>query len=566
LVRFRVQETRPNLDRGLNCRLAWEREEDEMAALEYRILTKILETGNLQEAIHLGLKKDHFAGSEAKGIWAYINQYWHSPLTNHTLPSVGKVRTRWPSFMPTANTLDEYETLDGLIKGLKVSKFENDARGLAQAFQELVEEDPDNAMNIMLERMRDLEMQRQGKEERYTGLTEIASLSKEQYAGAKTGAIYGIPWPWKCLTEDTLGKRDGDFIILYGRMKSLKTWIALYCAVYDFMVNNCRVLFWSREMSERKLAMRTGSILANVDYQMFKSGILPPRMEQQANKIFDDILSRNAAKEDMRHGAERGVRDLLLLCGRDAPTKLDGLKNWVDRFRPSVIYMDSFYHMDSERSENLSERWKRVAALAEDIKGYAEDIGLPIVAVHQANRMGDKTYGNTLADMADADVIAREADLIIRCLKKPGTGQGLHEDDYEVEYDKIKRAPRRVKPRPVYDGRPKLDLRPGDPVLSMDWLAKRLEEREGTPRAYADIAMVLGGNREGVLNAFTLRVIPGYKFELLDDRPSMKEISKWVKEDDKSEDDAKPAKSNVQTQPSAYMEQISNAIRPSVKK
>ena len=537
-----------------------------MAALEHRILTKILESGTLQDAIHKGLKKEHFTGAEARGIWEYISQFWHSPGTIRTLPTIGRVRMRWPSFVPTANSPDEYEGLEQLINELKMSKFDNDARGLAQFFQELVIENPENALKIMRQRVQDLEMERSGESVEYTSLSDIASLSKEQYAGARSGSIYGVAWPWKCLTEDTLGKRDGDFVVFYGRMKSMKTWILLYCAAYDFMVNNCRVLVWSREMSERKFAMRMGSLLANVDYQMFKAGLLPPRLEQQATRIFDGLLTREAAKEDMSYGADRGTRDLLLLCGRDAPVKLDGLKAWVSRFRPNVIYMDSFYHMDSERSEDLSERWKRVAALAEDIKGYAEDIGLPIVAVHQANRMGDKTYGNTLADMADADVIARESDLIIRVLKKPGTGAGLHEEDYEVEYDKIKRAPRRVQPRPAYDGRPQLDLPPGDPRLSMDWLADRLTEREGQGRAYADIALVLGGNREGVLNAFTLRVIPGYKFELLDDRPSMKDIEKWVKDDEKGDDDTRPKKSNVKVATSEYAAQISASMKATVKK
>ena len=90
-----------------------------MAALEYRILTKILESGNLQEAIHRGLRKEHFSGAEARGIWEYINQHWHNPATARTLPTVGRVRMRWPAFMPTANSPEEYENLERLIIELK---------------------------------------------------------------------------------------------------------------------------------------------------------------------------------------------------------------------------------------------------------------------------------------------------------------------------------------------------------------------------------------------------------------------------------------------------------------
>jgi hypothetical protein len=213
------------------------------------------------------------------------------------------------------------------------------------------------------------------------------------------------------------------------------------------------------------------------------------------------------------------------------------LNQWVEKFQPDVLYLDSFYHIDSDRSEGMTERWKRIAALAEDVKNYAEEKNLPIVAVHQANRLGEKTYGNTLADMADADVIAREADLIIRIVKKPGSVD-LHEDDYEVEFDRLLRNRYRVRPR-VPPGAPTISLPDDDPRLRMDKVMDRITSRsdQNQARVGAELACVLGGNREGVLNAFTIRAIPGYNFDLIDDRPSMKDIQKWVKEDDKSEDD-----------------------------
>jgi hypothetical protein len=534
-----------------------------MAALEYRILTKILESGTLAEANRMYLKEDHFSDHDARQIWKYILGYWFNPTTARTLPTLSRVRTRFPAFMPTANPADDVD-LPALISELKMRRFEGDARAMSDYFRDLVEEDPQNAVRVMKSALSELSLRVEGVGDRCTGLHDIVRMAREQYDGAQSGIIYGIPWPWQCLTDDTLGKRGGDFTVFYGRMKSMKTWVMLYCAIFDFLVNNRRVLIWSREMSERKLTLRAASVLAKVDYQMFKSGLLPPRVEERTFHILESLLTRDP-HEDMSYGASRGIRDLLLLCGRDAPKSLAELNQWVEKFQPDILYLDSFYHMDSDRSEGMSERWKRIAALAEDVKNYAEEHNLPIVAVHQANRLGEKTYGNTLADMADADVIAREADLIIRIVKKPGSVE-LHEEDYEVEFERLMRNRFRVAPRIPY-GAPRIELPYDDPRLRMDKVIERIASRtdQNQARVGAELACVLGGNREGVLNAFTIRAIPGYNFELIDDRPSMKDIQKWVKEDDKAsdEDEAKPKKVNVK--PKVTVEDYSKAVHDAMK-
>ena len=521
-----------------------------MAAIEAQVLTRLLNGGveAFLEAQRSGLKEHHFKDPEKREIFKFINQFWHHPATAKTLPTVSRIRKRWPSFLPTAEGPGiDGRTPDEIFKGhiseLKLAAFESDMRGMAEFLTELIDEDPASALTTIKNAIYEIESRLESRSDQGMGLREIAELAKTQYEGAQSGAIYGIPWPWKCLTDDTLGKRKGDFIVLYGRMKSMKTWILLYCAAFDFLVNKRRVLVWSREMSKEKLGLRMATLLAKVDYQLFKAGILPPRLQERVFRTLAE-LGKQKTKEDMREGAEKGLKDIILLAGREAPRSLDDLRNWVKEFAPDIIYLDSFYHMDSVRSVSVTQRWQRVAALAEDVKAFAEDEGIPIVAVHQANRSGEKTYGNTLADVADADVIAREADLIIRVLVHPRLVE-LREDDYELEYERIIRDQRKAIARPrIPRGAPiintgKADLRALD-QQTLEKLGEKLNSEQG--RIGAEMALVMGGNREGTLPAFTLRVIPGYCFEILSDNPSMKDISTWVKEDNEREENAAPRK------------------------
>jgi hypothetical protein len=499
-----------------------------MAALEDRVLTKVLSSRSLDTALRRGLTEDHFLNHESKAIFRFLKQHWYNPSTYGELPTVERVKQRWPAFTLTANNLEQEGGESTLIDELKMKFFESNVWEMADFFKSLVEEDPKNALVVLKRRILELE-ERLNTEKVYSGasIQDVLTMAKEHYEGAQTGAIYGVPWPWPCLTEDTLGKRGGDFVVFYGRMKSMKTWLLLYCAAHDFLNNKQRVLVWSKEMSRMKLGLRMATLLAQVDYQLFKKGLLPPKMRDKCFNVLESLIM-GQPKHDLRRGLDTGLRDLVLMGGRDAPKTLDELKAVIDIFQPHVVYLDSFYHLDTERSEKHSVRWQRVAAVAEDIKSYAEDNHLPIVAVHQANRLGEKTYGNTLADLADADVIGREADLIIRVLKPPGAPKELYEEDYEEEVAKIMKTP---APAPKVTARrlPRIRLAPNPLEEKM---MERIAENAGQRRVGGELALVLGGNREGVLEAFTIKAIPSYNFSIISDRPDMNRIKEWVKVDD----------------------------------
>lgn len=160
---------------------------------------------------------------------------------------------------------------------------------------------------------------------------------------------------------------------------------------------------------------------------------------------------------------------------------------------------------------------------------------------------GEKTYGNTLADLADADVIAREADLIIRVLKSPEY-KDLYEEDYEEEFVRLLRDAKMA----TGPGRRRL------PCIQMskeegarrgaghERLMGRLREEAGIKRVGGELALVPGGNRDGTLVAFTIKAVPSYNFNLIDDKPDMKHIKEWMKIDEKEDGDTPVKKDRVQ--------------------
>lgn len=503
-----------------------------MASLEHRILSKVLHCGDLGDAVKAGLSEKQFKDAEARQIWRYLREHWHAPATIKTLPSVRAIQSRWPAFKMIGIVRgadeddDEDAQLRALIHDLKLTTLETDARSIAAYFQELVETDgPEEAIRAMQGCL--IELTRQFRESEHIGLQEVIENAMEHYGSAQSGLVYGLPWPWACLTEDTLGKRPGDFIVFYARMKQMKTWLMLYLAVHDFLENNARVLIWSREMNKEKMCLRLASLLAKVDYQLFKKGKLPRKVQKRAWATFKQLIHSDTGIEITDENGGIAHRKLILMCGRDAPRDLEVIQGNIKEYQPDVVYLDSFYHMETVRQDKVREHNRRIAILSEDVKTLAEDEMIPIIAIHQANRLGEKTHGNTMADMSDSDVIAREADLVARVIKRKG--KELHEEDYEIalEQERKRDAAREEaqKAGGLRIGRPRLKMR-------KEQIPGVTNESEDAPRVGAELAIVLPGNREGVLDAFTIHAVPGYNFDFISSDYSLSEIEDWIKQDD----------------------------------
>jgi hypothetical protein len=523
-----------------------------MAALEYQILTKILSESAMSVALRQGLSEEHFKDPEAREIWKFLRVHWFSGPTAMTLPSVTAVRRRWPSFQLTA--LDGTD-IRALIEEQRGLAFTNDARNLASRFQELVDLEPIEAVELMHKALSELKARQKTQGDLVT-TASLADIAKRYYESAKTGGQMGIPWPWEPLTKDTMGKKPGDLIILYGRAKSMKTWVGLKSAADDYQIFHRRVVVWSKEMNRERMAVRLACILAGVDYQLFKHGALPKHLERIALAYLSNMSQTLINSESELESARRGGADILLLCGRDAPKTLEEVTHHINDFGADVCYFDSFYHMRTARSEDVKQRWNKITLLVEDMKETSEQLMIPFVGITQANRSGEKSQGDTMSDIADSDSISREADLVLRIIKK--RGRTLHEDGYEVLTDEQRQEEYPsiiVPPQPAVTRRPLIgmgsllhQMRHGSVARPLpDKAEAAATEAPSVPatRYCAEIAVALPGNRDGVLEGFMIRAIPGYDFSVLSANYTADDIRKWISEDDKGVTNETPPPTGV---------------------
>lgn len=411
---------------------------------------------------------------------------------------------------------------------------------------------------------------------------ELARIADQDIVWEKIKSVKSIgrkPCYDICIEDD----QDPNFVV--EGLVVHNTWVALYCAAYDYLFNNARVMFWSREMGKAKAALRLASIFGGVDYQIFKRGKLPPPVLRRMRDAFDMLK-----QDDFRYKGTNSTngRDLRLLAGRNAPVSLDQIVIEIQTFRPEIVYLDSFYHIDP--GGKSGKRWERLAMLGERCKIIAEDESVPIIAIHQANRLGDKVAGSTMADVADSDVLAREATLVVRIVKNrnqqlqeeeyeqwwdehpDGTEEELEEAILETEYaeeaeieealedndvdlsllvgakeeleeeepPKPKRKihfPKAKKAKKV--GKPKPETEVREPVK---WEAPNYD----TPRIGTKLGLVFGGNRDGTLEAIVINAIPGYDFNFVSLDYSVEDIEGWL-DNDKKGPKGRPPKKDTET-------------------
>lgn len=504
-----------------------------MSSIEERLLAVMLLTpGSVRELQRGKLELSDFTDPQVKQVLQYVLD-GHNRMNSgfhHKLPALESVREKF-GFDPQAHcTPDDLGHLDQWITDLRLLRAHTDLRALHKVLGEMIEAKEDSrrifrSMHDVLDELR----RKYVDDASGFGMRGIADFVREYWRSVRGGQIRGVPWPWDVLTRDTRGKGESDLIVFYGRMKSMKTWCLLYCACVDFLLG-FRVAIWSREMDEKKLKLRLFSILGCVDYQMLKSGTLPPPIYRKAQAEVDRIALRIESLGEFekrqavakKHGGDvrvPGQGALCVMCGPKAPKSVTELESAAMNYDVEVLYVDSFYHLTTPRSGAGpgAQEWQRITLLIEDLKQVALDRKFPVVCAAQANRMGEKLLGENMTEVAGSDAIAREADLVIRVIKRGGDAVGDADDDEEMQ-----EAPERKIVSPVHRAIINTSYTPG----------KNVGHVASQKNRGADLALILAGNREGVLPGFTLHVQPGHTFQLMDRRFTAAQAQDWVKRDD----------------------------------
>lgn len=381
------------------------------AGLEYQVISKIIELQDFHSVQKIKINEDFFYSPECKAIYNYIHNCFNAPQTFGSVPSWELCRQVFPNLQYSPSG----DTLNMLCEQLRLTKMTIELSAISDNIQNLADVNPREGMAALKAAAAELSSRHEITNDLLLS-NSYEVLLNDYNAVAEGHGLTGLPWPWLELNEATQGIHNGEFIVIYGRPKNMKTWLSLYIVTLMNMWAGARILIYSLEMHPKQIMRRIAAIRAVVNYKSLLQGTLQPHDKE---RFFQNLQTLNVeAKRAQLSGEIIRSPELMVMSGQG-----DGgiafLHAKIREFRPDAVLVDGMYLMKDDRQQKRTADWKAVAHISQDLKRTGTEFDIPIIATAQANRKADKNPKNAnLDEIAYSDAIGQDTDFSIRVQKR----------------------------------------------------------------------------------------------------------------------------------------------------
>lgn len=380
-----------------------------MSQLELCLLTRVIDDGDFHSLEKARIDESFFQTPEAQQIYRFLKNTFHGSDTGGMVPSRSMVSLQFPGFYyhPASDPVPI------LAHQLRKDKIALDLKILAQTLMDQADNDPMSALSTLRVQSSAISALQEGGQD--LSMANTYQLLKDQYELVQeSGGVIGIPFPWLPLNEATQGMQAGNFGVIFGRPKSMKTWTTIYMACHAYTHSRKRVLFYTREMAPKQVAGRMAACLAKVDYHKYLNGRLQPEVKAHLFNILQELMD-----DEKAHDTHAGRQPFLLVTtDRGGSGSGAGGVGWLQakirELKPDIVFVDGMYLMKDDRTNQRSIDWKQVAHISQDLKGTAQEFDIPVIGVTQANRASDKSKGEDLTELAFSDSLGMDADFVLR--------------------------------------------------------------------------------------------------------------------------------------------------------
>lgn len=380
-----------------------------MASWEMQLISRIIREDRLAEVIERGLMESDFLTDEGRTMYSRLVSY----ATHHGYAGarvgVNAAATLFPNFVFCD---DPSMTLDAYINGVRTTRLMIDAKAAAQRIIDSAGDDPLKAAGDGMQLLKQIIGLGYGKQDDIdysNSLGRIIQRMEMREAGIDMSKIH---WPWQEINEATGGIEPTDYIVYYGRPKSMKSWVLAHHA--SFIINQSkRPLIYTKEMHPDNIFMRMAACQSHLPYQEFRMGRLT---SDEKHRLY--ALKRTL---DEMHRTE----NIICLSGKDAPGGRDSVE-WlhakIERYQPDVVFIDGLYLMSDSGTSSKGQRDNiRVQNISRGVRQMVLDTNIPVIATVQANRQAAKHNNAELDEIAFSDSIGQDVTVAIRVINEKGS-------------------------------------------------------------------------------------------------------------------------------------------------
>jgi len=366
-----------------------------MATVEQQLVSRIISTGDLASVIKWGITSDDFLDPKSRTYFDQILGYYYGNKTSGSVLGPSLIRERFNHF----EFVDEVGmTTEALCQEVRNKRVVLEAQKLQSDLEEVIAADPINGLDRLQAGI--AQLQRLGSRSSAFNLKQAYDHVVDTYInGASALDRCVCTYPWEPLTEESQGIQEDDYIVVYGRPKSKKTWVATKLVAHAIQQGK-KVLIYTKEMTREGLSDRLIGCLAEIDY-----GSMRKHRLDAESKIRIADLANIVAKYSEYYSCISGSEV------EDSDT-VHWLRAKVEEIKPDLVVIDGLYLMtDSRRAKDDH---ARVRNISRDIRQMVLKLKIPCIATIQANRAAHKNKKANLDEIAFSDAIGQDATLVIR--------------------------------------------------------------------------------------------------------------------------------------------------------
>jgi replicative DNA helicase len=376
------------------------------------ICARVVKTGNIAPVLNYGLTLDDFTQTEAKNFWNLILTYF---LQQETAGAVldKNVLQAW---LPTLVVSDDYPgmSLEALCYEVRRQRIVTMANEAAVKCAELImvpTQNPTVPLAILHKNISDLIALGTAANTDVTLKQGITGIMRKIEL-ARRGENFAVAnWPWAVLNNVTFGLQPDDYVIFYGRPKSMKSWVLAYLLSWFFNENK-KVLVYTKEMTPDNVYMRAIACICKLAYSNLREATSPIGKQLTPEEEFRLIELEDNIGSDPYYSDR-----LTVLSGRDVPAGGDNvawLNSKIDQYKPELLVVDGLYLLKDQNKAQSDH--VRVMNISRDLRQMNLHTGVPIIATMQANRKAAGHNDANLDEIAYSDALAQDATIAARVI------------------------------------------------------------------------------------------------------------------------------------------------------
>jgi len=376
-------------------------------AVELELVSAILEAGNLTAVRDGNITPEKLSGSpEAKLLLETILAYSENPIHAGNVPTPAWLSKKHPQIVLPPTDMEIMELVEAVDRTFRTRRLNTllksasrvaTEKGINECIQFLASE----SVKMLSEG---------GRNDDIAIETVMKDIVSSEYEKNKSSSgIIGIPWPWDILNQSTQGILGGEYYVFYGTSGAMKTWLIMSILAHIYQKTDSRILIYISEMTRKQIVLRFAMLLAALDTQKFKKGLLSPEEETRMRQCMENIHQGVATDPK---------RARMILLGKEDHIGPQELRAKIRKWGAKVVFADSSYLMSDDRSKSRSTNNQNVSNISGDLRDIALREDLSLFTTTQESERAAKQYGpGGTASMAYSAQFARDADLLCHVLK-----------------------------------------------------------------------------------------------------------------------------------------------------